>query len=219
MSIKNSHTHTLNLPFPMTYELEQAPDSKHGLLVLHGYSDRASSARKRLLGTESVPSHVVLAPNAIFPAPAKIQDHYKEAYAWYFRDPHSGKQMISPDFAAKALIQLIHELKLDSIQWTILGFSQGGFFAPHLIRQGLRAKTIIAAGAAYRAEAYEGLPPTKVYAIHGAKDEVVPLQLSQSSFEVIKKMGYGADYHLIPDLGHTLNDESRKLIRTIIQGS
>ncbi len=217
----------LNLPFQVSYTLEQPPlvDSEFveskgksfGLLVLHGFSDHAVAARKRLLGSEPFQDLTILSPNAVFPAPVKKGNEYREAYSWYFRDPVTGAQMSSPQFAAEALIAMIEKLGLQDKTWIVIGFSQGGFFAPALVQAGLKVKAIIAVGSAYREESYVGLQPVRVHALHGTDDWVVNHDLSRASFDLIQKMGFGHEFHSLVGLGHTLNDEGRALVRKIIQ--
>jgi predicted esterase len=207
---------SIAIDFPVSYELEITPGATQGLLVLHGFSDHARAARRRLLGKTSPPGFTLLAPNALFPSPVKEGDGYKEAYSWYFRDPKTGVQLTTPEFAATVLLRLISDLKLGHLTWTILGFSQGGFFAPYLVRAGLNAPLIITSGAAFRPEAYQDLPPVRIHAIHGQDDAILDHQLGKSSFEGIQKMGYGVKFHSFPGLGHTLHEEGRALIRELI---
>ena len=175
----------VDLSFPVSYVFNPASDSTRGLMVLHGFSDHAESVTKRLIGKNTtIEGATLLAPNALFPAPVKKGDEYKEAYSWYFRDPKTGMQMSSPEFAAAAVVKLVNHLDLNHLTWVVLGFSQGGFFAPHLIRAGLNIKTIIAVGAAFRPEAYQGLKPFRLHAIHGQDDQVVEHEVSKNSFEV-----------------------------------
>jgi phospholipase/carboxylesterase len=206
----------LSVRLPVSYELDAQAEAERGVLVLHGYADHARSARRRLLGRDPLPGFTVLAPNALFPAPVPKLDEFREAYAWYFRDPKSGSIMISPDLAAEALARLLAELGLAGLDWILLGFSQGGFFAPHLVRAGVRARTIISVGAAYRRDAYEGLPPLRVHAIHGTSDEIVTPERARSSFEEIRGLGYGATFHALEGVGHTLDDAGRALVRRLI---
>ncbi len=206
----------LNLNFPISYFLESAENSKKGLLVLHGFSDRGDAARKRMLGTDTVKGFHVLTPNALFPYPIKANHHYKEAYAWYFRDPNSGLQIIAPELAAECLLKLVEQLQLQSLSWTILGFSQGGFLAPYLVRLGLNANTIISVGASYRRDAYLGLPSIEVHAIHGELDTDVDFTQAKQAFLEIQDLGYGRDFHALSGVAHTLNPEGRELVRKIL---
>ncbi len=215
-SNRKFETLDLEIRVPVSYCLEKNEQSNRALLVLHGFSDNGRAARKRLLGMDSVPGFSVFVPNGIYPSPVKVGDEYKEAYAWYFRDPRTGTQLVAPETAADSLWRLIERLKLSKKLWTILGFSQGGFFAPYLVRHGLNAKTIIAVGSAYRPEAYEGLSPVKVHAIHGEQDEDVPFEVARKSFDGIYDKGYGDSFTALPGVGHRLDDSGRAIIRRLL---
>ena len=124
--------------------------------------------------------------------------------------------MISPTLAAQFLVKLVHTIGLSSLQWTILGFSQGGFFAPHLIQQGLKANTIIGVGAAYRLEDYQGLEKVKLFALHGDQDQDVTYQSGKDSFQKMKEAGIGQEFFSLEGVGHTLNEGGRKIVRDIL---
>lgn len=115
----------LEVQLSTSYIYEPAQKSKSGLLVLHGFSDTAKSVKKRLLGEEPVSDYHVLVPQGLFPSPTKRENKFQEGYAWYFLDPSSGNQMISPDFAAQSLIKLIQQEGLGDLTWTLIGFSRG----------------------------------------------------------------------------------------------
>ncbi len=212
-NIQSTH---LDLSIPTSYSLEPCQTTTRGLLVLHGYSDLGRSVRKRLLGMEPVPGYTVLVPNGIFPCPVEKEDGFKEAYSWYFKDPKTGIEMISPEFAAEALLKLILKLKLEALEWTTLGFSQGGFFAPYLIHKGINSKRIISVGAAYQSKSWQGLKNIRIDAIHGEQDEAVPYSIATSSFHELTKLGYTTQFHSISKLGHTLNEDGRKIVRQIL---
>jgi predicted esterase len=212
-SIKTTH---LEVSLSTSYLYDPAQQSERGLLVLHGFSDHATSVKRRLLGSEPVSGFHVFTPNGLFPSPTRREHQFKEGYAWYFRDPVSGNQMISPEFAAQSLNKLIEQVGLGHMEWTLLGFSQGGFFAPFLLEAGLRCKTIIGVGAAYRVQAYERLSNVQVFGIHGEKDTIVPFEQAKESFNSLKEQGLGKNFYSIPDLGHTMNDSGRKIIRDLL---
>lgn len=209
-------TTQLEVQLSTSYLYEPAPQSRQGLLVLHGFSDHAKSVKKRLLGIEPVSDFHVFVPNGLFPSPTKRENEFKEGYAWYFRDPLSGNQMIAPEFAAESLLKLINQVGLAHLEWTIVGFSQGGFFAPFLVKAGLVCKKIIGVGAAYRVEAYAGISGVEVYGVHGEKDTIVPFDYALSSFEALKAQGLGKKFVAIPELAHTMNESGRKIIRELV---
>lgn len=209
-------TTQLEVKLSTSYLYEPAPQSQQGLLVLHGFSDHAQGVKKRLLGLDPISGFHVFIPNGLFPSPTKRENEFKEGYAWYFRDPVSGKQMIAPEFAAESLLKLINQVGLGHLVWTVIGFSQGGFFAPFLVKAGLDCKKIIGVGAAYRVDAYSGLSDLEVYGVHGEKDTIVPFEYAQSSFGALKAQGLGKKFVAIAELGHTMNESSRKIIRELI---
>ena len=217
------HNTEINAPLPVSYTYEPCEKSKKGILLLHGYADKAISARKRLLGLDSIPSYHVLAPNGFFPTPLlQANGSYKEAYAWYFYDPQTGTQLIAPEKAAKMMMSFLKQIALEDLEWTVLSFSQGGFFSPYLLRAGLKAKTLISVGAAYRTKALESLSPDgiKIYAIHGMDDRIVDHDASKKSFEEIQKLGFQGEYYSLPGLAHSLNEEGRKIVsRILLEGA
>jgi predicted esterase len=215
-SMSAIQTTQLEVGLSTSYLYDPVKKSQKGLLVLHGFSDHAMRVKKRLLGSEPVSGYHVFVPNGLFPSPTKRENEYREGYAWYFRDPASGNQMISPQFAAQALIKLIEQVGLGHLEWTILGFSQGGFFAPFLVKEGLSCKKIIGVGAGYRVEAYEGLSNVQIFGIHGEKDKIVPFNQAKASFYSLKEQGLGNSFYAIPDLAHKMNESGRKIIRDLL---
>jgi predicted esterase len=203
----------LEITLPTQVELEVCPGAKTGVLVLHGFSDRGTSARKRLLGLEPVEGATVLTSHGLFPVPKFEETGFKEVYSWYFRDPYTGMEMIPPETAVTGLKQLIQKLALQNLRWIVLGFSQGGFLAPHLVRGGLAIDAVIAVGAMVRTDSYLGLKPFPVYAINGESDEVIDCLEAKSSFESLKSLGFEPEFRALKGLGHTLNDEGRGLVR------
>jgi predicted esterase len=124
--------------------------------------------------------------------------------------------MISPEFTTQSLTKLIQQEWLGDLTWTLLGFSQGGFFAPVFVKAGLSCKKIIVVGAAYWLEAYEGLSNLEKHGIHGEKDLIVGFEYSQASFQALKEQGIGKKIFSLPRVGRTLKDSGRKIIRDLL---
>jgi|GEM_PF-1839278 len=221
-------SHKLSVELPATYWLEKAStpvyknehegsgvqEQAASIIVLHGFGDRADSARKRLLGPDAIPAWTIFSPNGLFPYPVDRGQGFKGAYAWYFRDLQSGSEMISPEFAAESLLSLMDHLKILDQKWTIVGFSQGGFFAPHLVRAGLKADRLICVGSGFRPDAYKGIALKKVSAIHGSDDPVISARHSKSDYEKLAALEIEGQFVEFPGLGHSMNDESRALLRS-----
>ena len=208
------------IPLHLTtrYLIEVSPQAKTGLLVLHGYSDKATSVRKRLLGTGPVQHVTVLTPNGLFPSPVRHAEGFKEAYSWYFRDPQTHLEMISPEVAVQGLFTLIEKTKLQHLQWIILGFSQCGFLAPHLIRAGLPTRAVIVVGAKARQEIYQEISAEiPIYGIHGEQDTIIPYAEAKASFEALSPRHSSVIFEGLPGVAHTLDDAGRSTVRNWIQ--
>jgi predicted esterase len=112
--------------------------------------------------------------------------------------------------AAKAVHDLIHHLRLHDRPKILVGFSQGGFFIPHLLRELKNVKHLLTMGCAYRPEDYPGGKKFKLDAIHGDEDEIVPFKIAEDSFKILTKQHVEGTFTSMKGMGHTLNDEARK---------
>ena len=202
----------LNSVIPMTYYHYNTSDQSPLLIVLHGYTDSSTAAIRRLC-PENLADLEVLAPNGLFPVPARRGEVWKPAYAWYFADFSKNAVLMHPDISAKAVSQLLSELNLVARPKILVGFSQGVFFIPYLLREIKNVCSIFAVGAAYRSEDYAQSIDIPFEALHGTDDEVISLTTAQSSFEqFVKTKCANGKFSVFPGLKHTMNDESRKYL-------
>ncbi len=206
----------INSEIPISYHhLNQSTD-KPLLLFFHGYSDSAKGLLRRAL-PDLDDRYEILAINGLFPVPQKKDNEWKQAFAWYFADFTSNSVLIHPEVSAKAVVHLIHQLGLTKRPKILIGFSQGGFFLPFLMPSLENVLYLVAIGAAYRTEDYAFKLNVPLDAIHGTADEVIPFELSKKSFErlVAQKNPLG-QYYQFEGLRHTMNDESRHLLKNKI---
>jgi predicted esterase len=87
------------------------------------------------------------------------------------------------------------------------------------VHEGLRTRAIITAGSGFRAEAYEGLPPLKIFSVHGVDDDLVPIEAARASFEKVREMGYGEEFYPMPGVKHGLDDAGRAVVRGWLEQS
>lgn len=203
---------TYTLDIPSHYLHLNAGEGKPLLLLIHGYADSASSFLRRTL-PDGDPRFEVLAPNGPFPLPQRKENEWKEAYGWYFADLSGNKVVIHPGVAARALAGLVEKLGLRDRPKILLGFSQGGYFLPHLAHELHAVKRFITIGTGYHAQffAQYGLHQ-RVDAIHGTHDEVIPLSESRADFEKLAPANRGT-YREIPGMLHKINEEGRAALR------
>jgi predicted esterase len=201
---------------PISYFFSRHPKSKNRLVIfLHGFSDTASSLLRRSW-KEGDLAYDVLAPNGPFPTPIRTPEGFKEAYAWYFIHPSSKIALISPDITVGMFLQLIEKLELEDHKKTIVGFSQGGFFAPVLASKLKNVEKIIGMGCDYIKSSYSSLKNIEVHGIHGIKDTVVDCANSKKNFSSLKKLGIAGKFIEVSEMDHKINEEARKILAELI---
>ncbi len=205
-----------DLRVPSTYLHENRGANKTVLILLHGFSDSASSFLRRAFG-EPYPDFEIFAPNAPFPQPQRQGGEWKEAYAWYFADLAKDKIYIHPAVAAGAVAGLVGRLGLAERPKVLCGFSQGGYFLPHLASELKNVRRLIAVGAGFHPEYFARyhlrLP---VSAIHGTDDEVIPLGEAKDDFRRLGEWNTGGIFTEVPGMSHALNEEGRARLRELL---
>jgi predicted esterase len=212
--VLNLPSESINVDLPMRYLYEEVEASSDKLvLFLHGYSDHGPSLAKRVLRGQAL-GLPWLAPNAPFPVPIKTADGFREAYSWYFMNLETREFYVSPKVAGQMLTQLLRRLNLLDREIIIVGFSQGGFFAPFVAQELKNVKKVIGVGAAYPEEFYRPPQPWSLDAIHGEADEVVPLVRTQETLQKLNALGQATSLTVIPSVKH---DVSREVAAHILQ--
>lgn len=206
---------TYTLDVPSHYLHLNAGEGRPLLLFVHGYADSAASFLRRAYPLGD-PSFEVLAPNGPFPLPQRKENEWKEAYGWYFADLSGDKIVIHPNVAARAIAGLVEKLGLRDRPKILVGFSQGGYFLPHLARELREVKRFIAIGSGYHPQFFAeyGLHQ-RVHAIHGSEDEVIPLAESRADFERLATGNRGS-YRVIPGMPHKINEHGRAALRELL---
>ena len=158
----------------------------------------------------------MLAINGPFPVPQKKEGKWRQAYSWYFIDFYTREVYIHPSVAATAIHNLLVELKLDKRPKIIVGFSQGGFFVPHLLKHISHVKEIFTVGSVYRAEDYPD-HKIKLSALHGEKDQIVSFAQGQESYkDLIKNKSVEGEFKSLPGMGHNFTPEAREWLKNNI---
>lgn len=198
----------ISVDIPMTYEHTSLGENKPVLMFFHGFADSAEALLRRAYPQLSE-KYEILAINGPFPVPQKKANEWRPAFAWYFFDFKKNKAFISPREAAEGVQLLVKKLQLEHRSKFLIGFSQGGFFIPHLLPHLQEVKHIVTIGAAYRPEDYPETLTCSVDAIHGSEDEVISLSKARETFEILKSKNPKGEFVEFKALGHTMNDESR----------
>ncbi len=191
--------------------------SQQLLILLHGYKQTGEDIYNWL--RPALPEDVNLfIPNGPYPVPIRQKDHYKMTYSWYFFDGRSGEFVRDMDLSLRTI-----EKQLESLNWLnketkVLGFSQGGYFAPHISKVLKSIKWICGIGSRYRFEDFEKAFQFPIYSIHGTEDHIVEYENSKSSFNKMKDLGNQGKFISIEGLAHEINEDCLEQIRSLIAG-
>ncbi len=205
-----------SLEIPITYVHFNKSEDKPLLIFFHGFADSAGAFLRR---SYPVPNskYEVLAINGPFPVPQKKDGIWKHAFAWYFSDFATNTNFIHPRVAGKAVNDLLIELNLVNRKKILIGFSQGGFFIPHLLPTLKNVRHVVSIGAAYRIEDYPSELSVSVDALHGTQDEIIELKNAASSFESLKPLNPKGEFVVFENMGHTMNAEAREWLSKKIE--
>lgn len=200
-------------PMPIRYHVDAAKGP--GVVIcLHGYQDHALSMVRRIGWWERTDlPFQLLAINGPFPVPLWTGEGFKEAYSWYFRDTSRDLEFLSPTTTANRLRELLTDLGLNNTPKVLFGFSMGGFLAPYVASQVDNVKGIIGYGCGYSPEIYAKFKPLRVHAVHGSKDERIPMENSRTDFAKVLQLGHTGQFHVVPDLTHRVETSVEPLVR------
>lgn len=197
-----------SLEIPITYINSSLGNDKPLLVFLHGFADSASAFLRRAYPLPN-DDYEILAINGPFPVPQKKDGIWKHAFAWYFSDFATNTTFIHPKVAVKAINDLLTHLNLNERKKMLIGFSQGGFFIPHLLPTLKNVKHVVSIGAAYRVEDYPEVLNVSVDALHGTNDDIISLTSAAASFQSLKAKNPKGEFKVFSEMGHTMNTEAR----------
>ena len=198
-------------------------ETRSAVVLLHGYGADGSD----LIGLADAWAGAL--PNALFVAPNAPQELPFAGFGgrqWFpltSRDPE--EYAAGAAAAAPALHEFLDRLQQDhglaAGNIAMVGFSQGCMMA---LQVGLRRLAplagiigysgIIAAPATLSAELSS---PAPVLLVHGAEDDVIPVQALRFTQSVLATAGLDVTSHVSPGLGHGIGDDGLRLGRAFLQ--
>ena len=206
----------------------QRPPARFLIVLLHGFgSDGADMIGLAPNLQPNAPTAAFAAPNGPYP----IQD----GYSWFpagGANSGAGQQRPAPVAASAprgldAFIEAeLARYSLPPERLILIGFSQGASTA---LNTGLRRKVLPAAIVAFSGASLspDGLargsrwPP--VLLIQGDQDPRVPAGAQDKAVQLLKGLGAPVTAHMLPDLGHGIDDRgirlAGELIRSVTQAA
>lgn len=213
-SLKETTTNLSSL-IQASYLLRQESQNKELVLLLHGYQYHAHWMWKQLEQVVPKDGFDLLSLNGPFPVPHKKKDGYVMTYSWYFYDPKEQKYVMGFEFCQDYVQKVLKHIGKEYSKIHIIGFSQGGYAALPIAYVLPQVETVIGIGCQVRLLKDQAPPHVKVHMIHGEKDELVSLENARSSFAQLPE-SLQAQFIVLPELAHTIEDSARSKIREII---
>lgn len=194
-------------------------EPKRALLLLHGFGSNGDDLLSLVpLIEERLPEEArgqtaYFSPNGFLTLPFGGYAWFSDAN-WTFRDREGIES--AKDKLWQYIEEHIFSLGLTASDLTVLGFSQGAmtsfFSTPRWIEP---VRHLIAhSGRLLWEEELEGTDFHKVptLILHGTEDDVVPSEEAQNAAHGLQELNFPVTQHLIPNLGHGINEESLKHI-------
>ncbi len=188
------------------------------ILLLHGYAEtgkRILSRLKSILPQDE--ATIVVSPNGPYPMPYREDETYKMSYSWYFYDPGTDDYFIDMSVATDYIEKGLLEMGLRNLPTQIIGFSQGGFFAPILGQRLGTVTQVIGIGCEYLTDEFPSEIKFRIDAIHGKKDEVTSADKAHQSHNKLKDLGIPGDFYLLPESGHRIDQEISTKIQELLR--
>jgi predicted esterase len=207
---------TFQFQLPVKYQWHPRANATELVILLHGYQSRGDRISRDLLS--AVPdSASVLIPTGPFPVPVRIDDGFREAYAWYFYDSKTKSMLISLDPATEWIAHLIHQCGASTLPVRIVGFSQGGFFAPYVGQKIKNVKHVIALSAGFPERYFGNSHPFRLDAIHGTEDGVCPYAVARDEHKLLIDKGWCGEFVTLPGTEHRIDDSMRSEVARLLK--
>ena len=187
------------------------------IILLHGHRGTGKMFFDKF--TQAFPENaVVLAPNAPFPLNVDEPDGtHRYGYSWYFYDVRTQEYLLDMRHAVDFLTKGLSALKLDQMEKTILGFSQGGYLALTVAAALTNVKHVIGVGCEFVRPEFQETPMFRVDGVHGEKDDIVSFAVGKKSHADLMAMGVRGVFHPMPDSGHAFDRPMSEKVMKILQ--
>ena len=189
-----------------TFLLRRAENPRARLIILnHGFMSNAERMWDRFI--DRLPDDVhLLAANGPYPIPTKLEKSWKVGYSWFFYDNFKETFFIGYDIPKAFAKNLCQKLGFEENLKTIIGFSQGGYAAPHMAEGLNNVDHVIGMGCRFKIRNPKWPDNLIIEAIHGEDDDVVEWAGAQESFQSLPEKHRG-QLMVLPKLDHKPNQE------------
>jgi phospholipase/carboxylesterase len=190
--------------------------AKSLVVLLHGVGSRGADLLPLAQGwLQSLPGSVLAAPDGPFPF-----DGGGSGRQWFSisgvtetnRPQRIAEARPTFDAVLRSAIDQ-HGLTDHLDRVALVGFSQGSIMALDAIASGRWPVGAVVAysGRLASPQPYSPAGSPRILAVHGAADPVIPVENSIEAVTSLRELGFEADIHVLPGVGHTITAEGAGL--------
>lgn len=208
------------------YVMRGTPRARELVLFLHGFKLSGRIIYDKLADA-SPEDAAVLAPNAPFPLPERKEDGaYRVGFSWYFYDPAKDEYFIDMRVAIELVTGLVRKLGFEELPKRVIGFSQGGYLAGLLALELKHVTQVVAVAASHlpeeidealRAQGRAWPEDLRFDSLHGAKDDVVPIEEARKAHSLLEARGVPCRFVELADEGHRLSPALQAALRELLR--
>lgn len=170
-------------------------------LLLHGYSQDAAGFIGQVEGVFPA-DWALIAPNGAYTVPLRNKGDWSLGYAWYLHAPNQVFHRNKLDHGLAYLSGLLSFLPDAAQISTVVGYSQGGYFAPFVAGLLPNVRRVIAVNARIRYEDFPDPVSFRFDAINGATDVMVDPDNAKRSFDAFIAQGNTGSFSRVEASGH-----------------
>lgn len=172
------------------YLLHQGQPQGRVFILNHGFMSNNERMWRRFIH-RLPPEANVLAANGPYPIPQKDGEGWKVGYSWFFYDNTTNRYLIDYSICKDFIKNLCQQLGFVDNPKTIIGFSQGGYAAPHMAESLSRVDHVIGIGCRFNIQNPQWPDNLVIEAVHGQEDDVVEWPGAEKSFLALPKSHQG----------------------------
>lgn len=181
------------------------------ILLLHGFRERGKRIFRKLI--PYLPEDaLVLAPNGSYPLSSD-----PDTFAWYTFDRGESVYAETQSHSRSRLVDLLAQYNPKQLPVTIIGFSQGGIFAPTLGNFIPHTKCVLGIACEFRAWLVPDEPKFNLIGIHGSLDSIITTATAELAKDELLRRGIKCEWHLVKEAGHEITREMGAIVKSTLE--
>ncbi len=186
------------------------------ILLLHGYSE-TGSRMARALAAYLPDDALVIAPDGIFPMAMRTAKGHRLAHCWYLYDPETDEYAVDMRAGIEYMQGVIAALVPAGMPITLVGFSQGGYFAPFLGQKVPGVRRVVGIASQYLVEELDGPITFEAHGVHGEIDQIVDPSIASNAHKKLLVGGAKGTFTLIPGSAHAIDAAIGKRVGELLK--